>query len=111
MVYLVYYKYISGWKTTDKEIFEEINKEPILGIYTNYHKALLQANEWNIKYHLEDILEHGEYYGFDNNKIVLDIYSPYELEILYNKMIKEFESKTYKYTFKYCVFKEWSIEN
>lgn len=96
MVYVVYYKYNLGWKTHRPDILEELNKEPILGLYSNYNQALKKAIEYNIKYYYdsdEELLELNKLnISIDN----INTYTLYELEIIYNKLNKVFHSKTDK---------------
>lgn len=109
MVYMVYYKYISGWKTIYPEIFEEINNAPILGLYSNYHQALIEAIKWNIEHRWGCCEEYPELYDLSGNIMDFNNITVSELEKIYNELIKDLESDRSKYTEKYCIIKEYNI--
>lgn len=105
MVWLVYFKCIIGWHTIHPDIFNEINAQPIYGIYNDYNKGLIEA----IKYNLNNCCDVDSKLFEEYKNNIDNINNIDKLKILHKKIIKSLNPA--KYTYKYCDIKEFDIIN
>jgi len=109
-VYVVCFQYLQGYKLTQSYDIEEINKTPILEIYSDKSKALISSINFNLKY----------LYGLDINNINMiefaDIPDGYPIEKLEKKhtdlltMIKnDYNKNGNRYFSKHTIIMEYLI--
>jgi hypothetical protein len=118
MVYVLVHQYIKGWKNDDDEdLFDELNKYPVMGIYLDRTKALIDCININLKYHSltidEKFISKSGILHDEKNPIKYDDFDLDNLELIYNEIIDLFnvtDKYCCKYTEQFYCIREYELD-
>lgn len=114
MAYVLVFNYTQGWSSRDNP-FYGINKCPIMGVYLDKTKALVDCINTNL---IEEPYTFDEYYVSKSGKSYssdnLIQYGTFDLEslnLIYTEVIDILQNQSNdKYTSRYCYIKDYNFD-